>query len=346
MEQAQLTQSLFDDYQYTFPLSERPFDNIARRIGVGEAELIKHVKWLMEKGVISRIGPVFRADSVSINRLMSMSVPNEDLERVASVICLFDEVTHCYERTHLFNLWFVVSEHSEKAIESVLSRIEKTLYYKPVQLPVLHDYHINFCHRLNSTVSSGNTAGNVVSIKATSSLSSCLEATEAEQKLIQLIHRGIPVCESPYRILGNHLGMSGRDVIGLIRIMFHHNIFRRWGVVFRFYEMGYHSRAMVVWDVPNDEVDNVALNIAGTKFVSACFKRPRCLPSWHYNLFTEVHGKTALSISVEVEAIVSRFALQKLRYCVLFSGRRFKDPGMKRCVVKARLSIAPENYTE
>lgn len=326
MELAQLKQGLFDDYQHHFPFSEHPFDDMAQRFGVVEADLIDHIKELIKKGVIARVGPVFYGKSSRLSRLVLMSVPHEQLEKVASVICSFDEVVHCYEREHNYNLWFVVSKHSEKALDWVLSLIKGKTKYKPIVLPVLHDYRIDEGIRLNFDSTFEKTTANVIALKTARTQSTNQVMTETEQKITRLIHRGLPICETPYKDLGKCLGITGSEVTGVIQLMYHRNLLRRWGVVFRYCEMGYHSSATVVWDIPNKQLDSIATKIAGKNTVSVCVKRPRCLPDWRYNLFSEIHGKTALAVVEEIETIVNMFGLQGFERSVLFSGRCFKHP--------------------
>lgn len=341
MELTQLEQGLLDNYQHFFPLTERPYDNIARHFGIQEDEVLKQIKELIKNGVISRIGPVFSADSVGVNTLVVMSVPFEELESVASKICMFDEVTHCYEREHSFNLWFVVSTQSEKALRLTLSVIEEKVQYKLLSLPMLHDYQVDLGSRLNFGIAIEKTTKNVVSLKtARLARFSHQSTTEIEQKVIQLIQSGLPVCKSPYERLGSRLGISGRELTGVVQLMHHHGILSRWGVVFRHYELGLQSNAMVVWDVADDQLDDVAGKIAAANAVSMCFKRPRCSPGWHYNLFTEVHGRTAFAVVQGVKAMVKRFGLQDVDYSVLFSGRRFKHPKVKLRTVNRSLLLA------
>lgn len=341
MELTQLEQGLLDNYQHYFPLTDRPFDSIARHLGIREIDVIKQTQVLLERGVISRIGPIFSADSVGVNRLVIMSVPVEALEHIVSKICEFDEVTHCYEREHKYNLWFVVSTDSDKALQLTLSIIEEKVHYQLVSLPMLHDYQIDLGSRLNFDLAFEKTVKNVVSLKTARMARFCHQSTtEIEQKVIQLIQSGLPVCKYPYEDLGRSLEMSGRELTGVIRLMHHHSVLSRWGVVFRYYELGLQSSAMVVWDVPDDQLDEVAGNIAGVSAVSMCFKRPRCLPGWHFNLFSEVHGKTAFAVVQAVEAMVKRFGLQTVDHSVLFSGRRFKHPKVKHRVVNRSLMLA------
>jgi DNA-binding Lrp family transcriptional regulator len=67
-------------------------------------------------------------------------------------------------------------------------------------------------------------------------------------------------------------------------------IISRFGVVVRHRAFGYIANAMAVWDIADDQVDAVAGMFAEEAGVTLCYRRPRRLPDWRYNLFTMIHG--------------------------------------------------------
>jgi DNA-binding Lrp family transcriptional regulator len=48
---------------------------------------------------------------------------------------------------------------------------------------------------------------------------------------------------------------------------------------------------MTVWDVDDAQVDELGGRVGALDFVSHCYRRPRRLPAWRYNLFAMVHGR-------------------------------------------------------
>ncbi len=336
-----LEQGLLDHYQHYFPLTDRPFDKIAHHFGIRESKVLQQFKLLIKQGIISRIGPVFSAQSVGANVLVVMSVPAIDLDRVASIVSSFDEVTHCYEREHVFNLWFVVSADCTETLKLALSLIEQKAQYKLIALPMLLDYQVELGCKLNFGSPPELDNKNVVSLHTVrGSRISQFPATEVVQKALQVIQSGIPVCESPYDILGEKIGLTGRQLIGVIQLMHHHKILNRWGVVLRHYELGFKSNALVVWNVPTKKLDEVASKIAAVNSVSMCYKRPRSLPDWCYNLFTQVQGINSSSIEEGVNAVVQRVGMQGIEYEILFGGRRFKHPNSKLKPLGSTLLLA------
>ena len=102
---------------------------------------------------------------------------------------------------------------------------------------------------------------------------------------------------------------------------------KRFGVVVRHHELGYRANAMCVWDIPDDKVDSIGQNIARKPPVTLCYRRPRRLPDWPYNLFCMIHGKERSVVITQIEKIVEELKLHHLPRSVLFSGRRFKQRG-------------------
>ncbi len=116
-----LLQTLQDD----FPLTTRPWDALADRLGTTAEDVMGRVRRLKEEGVIRRIGPVLETDRVGLTArtLVLMKVPLERMEKVAGTVSGFDEVTHNYERDHEYNLWFTLITPSQERLKEALAAI-------------------------------------------------------------------------------------------------------------------------------------------------------------------------------------------------------------------------------
>ena len=145
---SRLEQCLLNDFQHDLPLTPTPFADMAERLGVSEAEVLVTITRLQERGVISRVGPVFTPNRIGVSTLAAMSIPPGDLTPVARTISAFPEVNHNYEREHAFNLWFVVTASSEEHLDIVLHEIEQHAGYPLMSLPMLEDYFIDLGFKL------------------------------------------------------------------------------------------------------------------------------------------------------------------------------------------------------
>ena len=143
-----LEQHLLNDFQRDMSLSATPYADIAQQLGVKEEEVLQTIQSLQERGVISRVGPVFRPNRIGVSTLAAMSVPAEDIDCVARIVSAFPEVNHNYERDHEYNLWFVVTASSEEHLDIVLYEIEQHAEYPLMSLPMLDDYFIDLGFKL------------------------------------------------------------------------------------------------------------------------------------------------------------------------------------------------------
>lgn len=138
-----LERRLLNNFQRDLPLLPAPYAAMAEELGVTEDEVIAGLRALMERGAVSRVGPVFRPRRCGVSTLAAMAVPESRLQQVAELVNAFPEVNHNYEREHEFNLWFVVTAPSEQRLQEVLSDIERRTGHAILSLPLVEEYHID-----------------------------------------------------------------------------------------------------------------------------------------------------------------------------------------------------------
>jgi DNA-binding Lrp family transcriptional regulator len=142
-ELTEFERRLLNDYQRCLPLSDAPFADMARELGVGEQTVLDTLANLKARGFISRVGPVFAPRRLGASTLAAMSVPPERLEAVAALVSACAEVNHNYEREHRFNLWFVVTAPDEAGVARVLEDLRYRTGLAVLDLPLEQDYHID-----------------------------------------------------------------------------------------------------------------------------------------------------------------------------------------------------------
>ena len=138
-----LDRRLLEEFQRDFPVCERPYAEMARRIGSDEDTVISRLRRLEENGVLSRVGPVFRPGMLGASTLAAMAVPSDRLEAVAETVSGYLEVNHNYERDHEFNLWFVVTAKDSAAVAAVLDDVRRRTGLEVMDLPMLEEFHID-----------------------------------------------------------------------------------------------------------------------------------------------------------------------------------------------------------
>lgn len=143
MNPTSIEKRLLNEFQHDFPLTARPYAEIASRLDVSEEFVIETLDKLHKQKVISRVGAVFTPNRIGVSTLAAMSVPEEELEKIADMVSSHVEVNHNYEREHDFNLWFVLTATDDQHLQTVLQDIEIQTGYKVMSLPLLEDYHID-----------------------------------------------------------------------------------------------------------------------------------------------------------------------------------------------------------
>lgn len=150
---------------------------------------------------------------------------------------------------------------------------------------------------------------------------------DTELRLIQAIQGGLPLVSRPYAAIAAQLGLSEQSVIDRIKRLRESGVIKRMGVVVRHRELGYRANAMVVWDVPDAEVAELGRCLSHFEFVTLCYRRPRRLPQWRYNLFCMIHGQDRESVLEKYRLLIDRCGLEEIPRAVLFSRRCFKQRG-------------------
>ncbi len=138
-----LERHLLNDFQHNLPLVSHPYKEIAEQLGSSEEIIIDTLNKLKKQGFVSRVGAVFRTNSIGVSTLAAMSIPAKEVDNVAAIINSYSEVNHNYQREHHFNLWFVVTASDEQTLNSVLDDIEHRSGHPVMYLPMLEDYHVD-----------------------------------------------------------------------------------------------------------------------------------------------------------------------------------------------------------
>jgi siroheme decarboxylase len=323
-----LTERLLNDFQHDFPLTPAPFARIARRLNTSTAMVLARLKELQGQGAVSRVGPVFRPNTIGASTLAAMEVPAAELEAVAAMVNGFPEVNHNYEREHRYNLWFVVTAADPTALAQALSRIEQQTGHTVLSLPLIKDYHIDLGFRMAFKERAPLPDGGATSAIVANDTANETTRGNAED-LIEAIQDGLPLIARPYRAIGARLGMTEQAVIGRLRGMVDAGIIKRLGVVVRHRELGYRANAMVVWNVPDEQVEDIGRRLGDIDCVTLCYQRPRRLPDWPYNLFCMVHGQDRDDVLACIGRLVEALGLGEIPHAVLFSRRRFKQRGAR-----------------
>jgi DNA-binding Lrp family transcriptional regulator len=334
---------LLNDFQRDFPLVPAPFGVMAGRLGASEADVLETLIQLQVRGAVSRVGAVFRPHSIGSSALAALAVPAAELDAVALLVNGYAEVNHNYEREHHYNLWFVVAAADEARVREVLGEIEQRTGCPLLHLPMIEDYHIDLGFDLVQPHQGQRSATAKRASAPTDTLHRAAVPQPSETALIGAVQQGLPLVPRPYAEIAAGIGLSESEVIAGLAHLVEQGIIKRMGVVVRHHELGYRANAMVVWDIPDDRVSALGCCVGKFDFVTLCYRRPRRLPAWRYNLFTMIHGQDRDEVLSLVAQLKERCGLQDIAHEVLFSRRRFKQCGARYVADAAPQQAAPRN---
>jgi siroheme decarboxylase len=309
--------ALIDRWQDGFPLVEKPFEVVGRSAALDQDETISIFRKMRANDIISRVGAVVRPNTVGASTLAAMQVPPELLQQVADVVSREPLVTHNYEREHALNLWFVIAGTGPEAIAATIHNITRRTGFEIIELPMLQAYHLGL----------GFSLGAAPPQQRDSADDAEYAPDPRDRSILAAIEDGLPLVEAPYRAVADRLELDERDVISRLDHLRASRIVTRFGCVVRHDKLGYRSNAMAVWDVPDEQVDRVARSFAGNPKVTLCYRRPRRLPHWPYNLFCMVHARSRCDAHAVLDELNLEADTGLLPQAVLFSRRCFKQRG-------------------
>lgn len=152
---------------------------------------------------------------------------------------------------------------------------------------------------------------------------------DLDRALIVATQGGLPLVPQPYHLIAEQLGLSADEVMRRFKALLETGIIRRIGVVPNHYAIGWTANGMTVWDVPDDKVDALGERIGQLDFVTHCYRRPRALPAWPYNLFAMVHGASRDECSAKADEIRALLGADCRASDILYSTKILKKTGLR-----------------
>ena len=150
-----------------------------------------------------------------------------------------------------------------------------------------------------------------------------------DRALIAATQGGLPLVPRPYDAVGERLGVSGQQVRERLAQMLESGLIRRIGAVPNHYRLGFTANGMSVWDVDDALVDQLGERIGQLPGVSHCYRRPRRLPSWPYNLFAMLHGRTRAEVEQQAVQLQELLGTACRGHDILYSTAILKKTGLR-----------------
>jgi DNA-binding Lrp family transcriptional regulator len=152
---------------------------------------------------------------------------------------------------------------------------------------------------------------------------------EIDRSLIVATQGGLPLVARPYHAIGDALGLAADEVMRRLQALLDAGIIRRIGAVPNHYAIGWTANGMTVWDVADEQVDALGAIVGALPFVTHCYRRPRALPAWPYNLFAMVHGSSRDECADKAAEIRRLLGAACQANDILYSTRILKKTGLR-----------------
>lgn len=133
-----------------------------------------------------------------------------------------------------------------------------------------------------------------------------------ERKVLAAIQHGMPLSPQPYQDLADTIGISVGQLLDILRQWKVDGRIRRLGAIVNHFQMGHGVGAMVVWNVPDDRVDQVGQQFASFSKVSHAYRRP-AKKQWPHALYTMVHASSTDELEQTIREMSQQSGVTKFR---------------------------------
>ena len=301
--------ALIDGYQSGFPVEERPFRQVGEALGIDETEALERVKRLRDAGIFRRFGAVLNPPVIGSSTLAAVRAPEERFDEIAETINGYRQVNHNYRRDHEWNMWFVVTAGSLETRNEIVADIEARTGCSVLVLPMVTDFYIDLEFPVVNGDRFARESMAATSVDATRiSEGAAAELSALDRKLLLEIQDGFPLSATPYREIAAAVGAPVEDVLAAIEGLRADGCIKRIGCVVNHIVTGFDANCMVVWDVPDTDLDAWGELVGELPYVTLCYHRPRRPEQgWPYNLFTMIHGRDPDAVDEKIDELAAEY---------------------------------------
>ena len=110
MELTDADAQLLNVVQWSFPLAAAPYEVLAERLGLTEAEVIARLRAVKDEGVLRQLSAIFDTRALGYtSALIAAKVDPDHIDDAAAIINEHPGVSHNYKRNHDYNLWYTLA---------------------------------------------------------------------------------------------------------------------------------------------------------------------------------------------------------------------------------------------
>jgi DNA-binding Lrp family transcriptional regulator len=307
--------------QGSFPLSERPYAEVARLAELSEDETLRRTQRLLDERIIREVTPIFDTRVLGYSSmLVAAKVDAEHPWRAAKIINSHPGVSHNYLRDHDFNLWFTIATEpgSKLGLDGTLDVLADLTGAQSVrQLPTLRLFKI----RMDLEMEKGTDALAAVAEAADYSEPEAIELSDLDVAVIRATQGPMEPVAEPFASAARELGMPVTALLDHLESMKERRALRRVAAILFHRRAGFSANGMGVWQVPEERILELAPRMASFRGISHCYQRPT-YADWPYSVFTMAHGRSKRECDAILDSIAADTGIEERR--TLYSSTEFK----------------------
>ncbi len=314
-----MDKEILNEIQWTFPLTPKPYEVMAKKFGLSDQELMQRLVTLKEAGIIRQISAIFDTRKLGYkSALVAMAIDPEKLDHIANQVNKHPGVSHNYERNHEYNLWFTLAVPPGSDLKTEIDKFSKLSGIRKTRLlPTIKLFKIGvkleMVEEKKSDIKPSEEKKKITDTK--------FIATEEEKNYIRELQKDLEIVERPFLKSAQKLGITEEQLLEKITKYEETGIMRRFAAILRHREVGFTANGMIVWQVPEERIEEVGSKLGSFPQISHCYQRP-VYQDWPYSVFSMVHCKSIEEAEDMVREIQKQVEVSDYR--ILFSSREFK----------------------
>jgi len=317
MKHQSLENELLFQMQNSFPMVQKPFEAIAKELGITEEEVLYTVRKLKDEKIIRQTSAIFDTKRLGYtSSLVAFKVDEDQVDEAAQIINAHPGVSHNYLRNHEYNIWFTmaVEPTSKFGLEKTIDILKSQTGAKDaIILPTLKMFKIS--------VKMDTTGKRAKKEKLKKLAHKEIELTAEHIAVIKELQKDIEVTQEPFKKSIEQLNLTYERFFEIAHELKDAGVMRRYATILNHRKAGFGANAMSVWAVPKEDGERIGKEMAEFSAVSHCYLRPS-YPNWPYNLFAMVHAKTQEECDTLIEEMAKESGLTE--YGKLYSTVEFK----------------------
>ena len=312
--------------QAEFPLTKRPYADIASGLGISEEEVMAQIRQLKREGIIRQISPVLAPASLGYRTtLVAMKVAAGEMNKAAQLVMKHPGISHGYERGYYINLWFTLATPASDDIEAELTRLAEPIKAEVFfTLPAVRLFKLRAHFALDGNGQTETTDNHNNRVRQRE-----VRLSSMDRLVVNTLQQDLPLVPQPFAQMAERLGMDEEKFLSRCRSLMKRGIMRRYSAAVNHRKAGFTANAMTCWTVPSEKIETAGQKLASLQTVSHCYER-KTNPLWSHNLFAMIHGHTREACQEVADKVSAETGLDDP--VMLFSTREFKKTRVKYLV--------------